>query len=83
MRGSVLSPGVLVDAHALVEDSVLIDDVVIGAGAVVRNAIIDKNVMVPPGARLGVDPEADTTCFTCPPTGSWSSARGETGPDRR
>ncbi len=28
-------------------------------GAVVRNAILDKNVVVPPGAEIGVDPDAD------------------------
>ncbi len=28
-------------------------------GAVVRNAILDKNVIVPPGAEIGVDHEAD------------------------
>jgi glucose-1-phosphate adenylyltransferase len=59
VRGSVLSPGVLVHDYALVEDSVLLDDVVIGAGAIVRRAIIDKNVVVPPGARIGVDHEND------------------------
>jgi glucose-1-phosphate adenylyltransferase len=31
----------------------------VGAGAVVRNAILDKNVIVPPGAQIGVDHEAD------------------------
>jgi glucose-1-phosphate adenylyltransferase len=38
---------------------VLLDDVVIGAGAIVRRAIIDKNVIVPAGARIGVDHEYD------------------------
>jgi glucose-1-phosphate adenylyltransferase len=38
---------------------VLLNGVEVGAGAVVRNAILDKNVVVPPGAEIGVDPEAD------------------------
>jgi glucose-1-phosphate adenylyltransferase len=35
------------------------DCVSVGRNAVVRNAILDKNVVVPEGARIGVDPEED------------------------
>jgi glucose-1-phosphate adenylyltransferase len=56
---SVLSPEVRVEAGAEVADSVLLNGVRIGAGAVVRNTILDKNVVVPPGAQIGVDREAD------------------------
>jgi glucose-1-phosphate adenylyltransferase len=64
VRRSVLSPGVRVHSYAEVERSVLLDNVVIGRNAIVRNAIIDKNVEVPPGARIGVDPELDRARFT-------------------
>jgi glucose-1-phosphate adenylyltransferase len=43
----------------VVSESVLLNGVRIGAGAVVRRAILDKHVVVPPGAEIGVDPEAD------------------------
>jgi glucose-1-phosphate adenylyltransferase len=59
VRRSIISPGVVVHSRALVEDSVLMHDVDVGRGAVVRRAIIDKNVRVPPGVRIGVDPEED------------------------
>jgi glucose-1-phosphate adenylyltransferase len=59
VRRSILSPGVTVHTQAVVEDSVLLDDVDVGGGAVVRRAIIDKNVKIPPGSRIGVDPEED------------------------
>src|SRR2546428_279270 len=69
VRSSVVSPGVLVNHHAVVENSVLLHDVTVGEGAIVRNAIIDKNVQVPPGATVGVDPEADKARFTISPKG--------------
>jgi glucose-1-phosphate adenylyltransferase len=65
VRRSVISPGVLVESGALVEDSVIMHDVVIGSRAVVRRAIMDKNSVVPPGATIGLDPDADARRFTC------------------
>jgi glucose-1-phosphate adenylyltransferase len=59
VRRSVLSPGVRVHSGAVVEDSVLMNDVEIGGGAIIRRAILDKNVVIPPNARVGVDPEQD------------------------
>jgi glucose-1-phosphate adenylyltransferase len=56
---SILSPWVTVHSWAEVTGSVLMNNVSIGRNAVVRNAILDKNVVVPEGARVGVDPEED------------------------
>jgi glucose-1-phosphate adenylyltransferase len=76
-RRSVLFPGVLIEAGALVEDSVVMNDVVIGRDAVVRRTIIDKNVHVPPGARIGVDPEGDARRFVRSPDGTTVVAKGQ------
>ncbi|HEX6492941.1 MAG TPA: glucose-1-phosphate adenylyltransferase [Candidatus Dormibacteraeota bacterium] len=64
VRCSVLSPEVFVHSHALVEECVLLDGVEVGNDAVVRRAIVDKQVVIPPGARIGVDPERDAARFT-------------------
>ncbi|WP_345429720.1 glucose-1-phosphate adenylyltransferase [Actinoallomurus vinaceus] len=66
---SILSPGVQLDAGAAVHDSVLMDFVRVGRGAVVRNAIIDKNVVIPDGARIGVDEDYDRAHFTVTESG--------------
>lgn len=76
VRNSVLSPGVIIDSHALVEDSVLMHDVVVGEGAVVRRSIIDKHVVIPPGARIGCDPESDRSRFTLSPNGITVMGKG-------
>ncbi len=62
-RRSVLSPGARVHSFAQVEDSVLFQDVDVGERAVVRRAIVDKNVRIAPGARIGVDAQADRARF--------------------
>jgi len=63
-RRSVLSPGVHLHSHALVEDSVLMDGVDVGEGAIVRKVIADKGVRIAAGARVGVDLEQDRRRFT-------------------
>ena len=50
---SVLSPGVVVEAGAVVRDSIVLFDVVIGAGSVVDRAILDKEVVVGQNCRIG------------------------------
>ena len=64
VRRSVLSPEVRVHSFAEVCDSVLMHNVIIGRNAIVRRAIIDKNVVVPEGARIGVDADLDRSRFT-------------------
>jgi glucose-1-phosphate adenylyltransferase len=61
---SVLSPSVLVHSYARVEESVLMPGVEVGRDAIVRRAIVDKHVQIAPGARIGVDAEADRARFT-------------------
>jgi glucose-1-phosphate adenylyltransferase len=59
VENSVLSPNVEVHSWATVSDCVLMDNVDVGRHAVVRRAILDKNVVVPEGARIGMDPDED------------------------
>src|SRR3954463_15563575 len=60
VENSVLSPNVEVHRWATVSDSVVMDNVDIGRHAGVRRAILDKNVIVAEGARIGMDPGADS-----------------------
>jgi glucose-1-phosphate adenylyltransferase len=56
---SILSPGVIVERDASVEQSIVFDDVNIEPGARVRRAIIDKEARILAGASVGYDAEAD------------------------
>jgi glucose-1-phosphate adenylyltransferase len=55
VTGSVLSPGVVVEAGATVSDAVLLPGVRVGAGATVTRAVLDDGVVVGSGAVVGGD----------------------------
>ncbi len=61
---SILGPRVRVNSFSSVSESILFDDVEVGRYARVRRAIVDKGVVIPPGASIGYDPEADRRRFT-------------------
>lgn len=50
---SVISPGVRVEAGAVVRDAIVMHNCCIESGAVVENAILDKSVHVGKGTRVG------------------------------
>lgn len=59
VESSVLAPDIRLQERSQINRSVLLSGVRVGAAAVVDNAILDKNAIVPPGAQVGVDHEAD------------------------
>ena len=59
VRDSIVSPGVVVERDARVEQSVIFDDVIIEPGASIRRAIVDKESRIRVGASIGYDREAD------------------------
>jgi glucose-1-phosphate adenylyltransferase len=60
---SIIGPEVFIDHDAHVTSSIVFPGVRIGAGARMHRAIVDKNVTVPPGMRIGFDPEEDRQRF--------------------
>jgi glucose-1-phosphate adenylyltransferase len=53
VRGSVLSPGVVVEKGATVVDSILLPGVRVRSGATVTRAVLDDGVEVGSGATVG------------------------------
>jgi len=78
VSNSILSPGVIVERDALVEQSIMFDNVVIEPGARVRRAIVDKESRIRAGSSIGYDMEADRrrastvsdSCIVVVPKGS-------------
>lgn len=59
VRTSVLGPGVVVGAGAVVRDSILFADVRVEAGASLDWAVVDRGCVVGPGARVGGPAEGE------------------------
>jgi glucose-1-phosphate adenylyltransferase len=56
---SILSPGVVVERDAFIEESIIFDDVNIEPGAKIKRTIIDTGVRIRSGVSIGYDLEAD------------------------
>jgi glucose-1-phosphate adenylyltransferase len=69
IRRTVLSPGVQVEADAVVDDSVLMPGVRLGKGAHLRRAIVEEGVQIPSGFRAGFDAESDRNHYTVSESG--------------
>jgi glucose-1-phosphate adenylyltransferase len=65
VRGSVLSPGVVVEKGATVVDSVLLPGVRVRAGATVTRAVLDDRVEVGERAEVGGDGDVTLVGRTC------------------
>jgi glucose-1-phosphate adenylyltransferase len=59
VRDSIISPGVVVERDARVEQSVIFDNVIIEPGVSIRRAIVDKESRIRVGASIGYDRRAD------------------------
>jgi glucose-1-phosphate adenylyltransferase len=65
---SILSPGVVVEAEARVDQSILLPGVRVGARSVLERVIVDENVVIPPDTVIGTA-DADRRHFTVTPGG--------------
>lgn len=74
VRRTVLSGEVTV-MKSEVSDSILCGDIVVGEGCELRRCIVDKHVRIPPGTKIGLDPELDAR-FTVSPEGIVVVPRG-------
>ena len=63
MQRSLLSHNVRINSFVHVKQSLLFDEVDIGRNCNIRRAIIDTRVVLPEGAEIGYDYEADKSRF--------------------
>ena len=60
---SMLFSRVRIHSYTEIRDSVIHPDVEVGRNCVIRKALIDRGCIIPPGTRIGIDPEEDRARF--------------------
>ncbi|HEU4798496.1 MAG TPA: glucose-1-phosphate adenylyltransferase [bacterium] len=78
IRRSILGRSVRVERGAVVEESVVMDHTVVGPGARLRRVIADRYNLVPAGARIGGNTDADRLRYHLDPSGLVVLPRGQT-----
>jgi len=63
MRRSLLFSNVHIHSYCTIEDSVILPDAEVNRYAVLKRVILDRGCKIPPGMRIGVDPEEDRKRF--------------------
>ncbi len=63
LRRSLLFSDVHVHSYCTIEDAVVLPNVDIGRHCVLKRVVIDKYCRIPPGTKIGIDPEADRRRF--------------------
>jgi glucose-1-phosphate adenylyltransferase len=63
VKNSLLFSSVRVHSFCSIDEAVVLPNVEIGRGAVLHRVVVDKGTRIPPGLRVGVDPEADRKNF--------------------
>jgi glucose-1-phosphate adenylyltransferase len=69
VTGSILCPNVRVHSFCDIEQAILMPGVRVGRHARIRRAIVDRDVLIPRGAQIGYDAEADSRRHTVTESG--------------
>ena len=69
LRNSVVRREVVIEEGVEIDDSLIMDYVVIGRGTRLRGVIVDRYNVLPPGTRIGFDPECDRQRYYLDPSG--------------
>ncbi len=63
VKRSLLFSNVRVHSYCSVEESVVLPDVEVCRGAQLRRVVVDRRVRIPPGLKVGIDPDEDRKRF--------------------
>jgi len=68
VRNSIIGRNTRIWGRAVVEDSILLGEIEVGEGAHIQRAIIDHGNSIPPGEKIGYDPERDREKYFVDPS---------------